>query len=158
MRGADDGGAGGAGDLGQERAERKRVGAVEPGRWLVGDDHTGLHGDRAGEGGPLALTRGELADRAIGELPDLLNPGDVLVLNDTRVIPSRLHGLRVRDENAARIEIMLHKRDSADRWRAFARPAKKLVVGDRIRFGDAAESTACELVRLDAEVVEKGEG
>ena len=53
---------------------------------------------------------------------------------------------------------MLHKREGADRWRAFARPAKKLAVGDRIRFGEAAESTACELVRLDAEVEEKGEG
>ena len=60
------------------------------------------------------------------DLPDLLAPGDVLVLNDTKVIPSRLHGLRVRDETAARVEIMLHKREGADRWRAFARPAKKL--------------------------------
>jgi S-adenosylmethionine:tRNA ribosyltransferase-isomerase len=64
----------------------------------------------------------------------------------------------VRDETAARVEIMLHKREGTDRWRAFARPAKKLNVGDRIRFGEASESTACELVRLDAEVEEKGEG
>lgn len=97
-------------------------------------------------------------DRHVRELPDLLQPGDVLVLNDTKVIPSRLYGLRVREETAARVEIMLHKREGADRWRAFARPAKKLNVGDRIRFGEAAESTVCELVRLDAEVVEKGEG
>jgi S-adenosylmethionine:tRNA ribosyltransferase-isomerase len=82
----------------------------------------------------------------------------VLVLNDTRVIPSRLYGVRVREENAARVEIMLHKREGADTWRAFARPAKKLNVGDRIRFGEASESTACELVRLDAEVEAKGEG
>ena len=99
-----------------------------------------------------------LEDRSVRDLPDLLQPGDVLVLNDTKVIPSRLYGLRVREETAARVEIMLHKRESADRWRAFARPAKKLHVGDRIRFGEAAESTACELVRLDAEVEEKGEG
>jgi S-adenosylmethionine:tRNA ribosyltransferase-isomerase len=99
-----------------------------------------------------------LEDRIVRDLPDLLQPGDVLVLNDTKVIPSRLYGLRVRDESAARVEIMLHKREGADRWRAFARPAKKLNVGDRIRFGEAAESTACELVRLDAEVEEKGEG
>ena len=97
-------------------------------------------------------------DRIIRDLPDLLEPGDVLVLNDTKVIPSRLYGVRVREDTAARVEIMLHKREGADRWRAFARPAKKLNVGDRIRFGEAAESTACELVRLDAEVEEKGEG
>ncbi len=97
-------------------------------------------------------------DRIVRDLPDLLEPGDVLVLNDTKVIPSRLYGVRVREDTAARVEIMLHKREGADRWRAFARPAKKLNVGDRIRFGEAAESTACELVRLDAEVEEKGEG
>ena len=97
-------------------------------------------------------------DRIVRDLPDLLRPGDVLVLNDTRVIPSRLYGLRVRADTAARVEIMLHKREGADRWRAFARPAKKLNVGDRIRFGEEAESTVCELVRLDAEVEDKGEG
>lgn len=97
-------------------------------------------------------------DRTIRDLPDLLMPGDVLVLNDTKVIPSRLYGLRVREETAARVEIMLHKRESVDRWRAFARPAKKLQVGDRIRFGDDSESSVCELVHLDAEVEEKGEG
>jgi S-adenosylmethionine:tRNA ribosyltransferase-isomerase len=99
-----------------------------------------------------------LEDRIVRDLPDLLQPGDVLVLNDTKVIPSRLYGLRVREETAARVEIMLHKREGADRWRAFARPAKKLNLGDRIRFGEDSESTACELVRLDAEVEEKGEG
>ncbi|MGO4704219.1 tRNA preQ1(34) S-adenosylmethionine ribosyltransferase-isomerase QueA [Microvirga sp. 2MCAF38] len=97
-------------------------------------------------------------DRIVRDLPDLLQPGDVLVLNDTKVIPSRLHGLRVREETAARVEIMLHKREGADLWRTFARPAKKLHVGDRIRFGEHAESTSCELTRLDAEVIAKGEG
>ncbi|WP_112664194.1 tRNA preQ1(34) S-adenosylmethionine ribosyltransferase-isomerase QueA [Microvirga flavescens] len=97
-------------------------------------------------------------DRIVRELPDLLQPGDVLVLNDTKVIPSRLYGLRVREETAARVEIMLHKREGADLWRAFARPAKKLNVGDRIRFGEHAEGTVCELTHLDAEVIAKGEG
>jgi S-adenosylmethionine:tRNA ribosyltransferase-isomerase len=99
-----------------------------------------------------------LEDRIVRDLPDLLSPGDVLVLNDTKVIPSRLYGIRVRGESAARVEIMLHKREGADRWLAFARPAKKLQIGERIRFGEEAESTACELVRLDAEVQAKGEG
>jgi S-adenosylmethionine:tRNA ribosyltransferase-isomerase len=98
------------------------------------------------------------ADRVVRDLPELLAPGDVLVLNDTKVIPSRLYGLRLREETAARVEIMLHKREGADRWRAFARPAKKLQPGDLIRFGEASDSMVCELVRLDAEVEEKGEG
>jgi len=98
-----------------------------------------------------------LEDRSVRDLPDLLRAGDVLVFNDTKVIPARLHGLRARGESTARVEVLLHKRVGAERWRAFARPAKRLGVGDRIRFGEPAESAACELVRLDAEVEEKGE-
>ena len=97
-------------------------------------------------------------DRAVRDLPDLLRPGDVLVLNDTRVIPARLWGLRTRGKAAARVEILLHKREGAERWRAFARPAKRLAVGDRIRFGEDSESTACLLASLDAEVEARGEG
>jgi S-adenosylmethionine:tRNA ribosyltransferase-isomerase len=100
----------------------------------------------------------ELDDRTVRDLPDLLRPGDVLVLNDTKVIPSRLYGLRARGEAVARVEIMLHKREGAERWRAFARPAKKLAAGDRIRFGEDSESMACLLASLDAEVEAKGEG
>jgi S-adenosylmethionine:tRNA ribosyltransferase-isomerase len=97
-------------------------------------------------------------DRVVRDLPGLLRPGDALVLNDTRVIPARLVGLRARGEATARVEIMLHKREGADRWRAFARPAKRLSPGDRIRFGEDSESMACLLASLDAEVEEKGEG
>jgi S-adenosylmethionine:tRNA ribosyltransferase-isomerase len=99
-----------------------------------------------------------LEDRVVRDLPELLRAGDVLVLNDTKVIPARLHGLRARGEATARVEVLLHRREGAERWRAFARPAKRLVVGDRIRFGEPSESAACELVRLDADVEEKGEG
>ena len=48
-----------------------------------------------------------LEDRSVHDLPDLLQPGDVLVLNDTKVIPSRLYGLRMREDTAARVEIDL---------------------------------------------------
>ena len=99
-----------------------------------------------------------LEDRLVRDLPTLLRPGDALVHNDTKVVPSRLFGLRFRGEAAARVEIMLHKREGADRWRAFARPAKKLAPGDRILFGEASESMACLLSHLDAEVEAKGEG
>jgi S-adenosylmethionine:tRNA ribosyltransferase-isomerase len=97
-------------------------------------------------------------DRGIRDLVSLLQPGDALVLNDTRVIPSRLHGRRRRGDSVARIEIMLHKRESADRWRAFARPAKKLALGETIIFGDDSEGTVCELGRVQAEVLAKEEG
>jgi S-adenosylmethionine:tRNA ribosyltransferase-isomerase len=100
----------------------------------------------------------EPQDRTVRDLPDLLRAGDVLVLNDTKVIPARLFGLRTRGEASARVEILLHKREGAERWRAFARPAKRLAVGDRIRFGEDTESMACLLASLDAEVEAKGEG
>jgi len=106
---------------------------------------------RPGEPAPLE-------DRAIRDLVTLLRPGDALVLNDTRVIPSRLHGRRRRGDSVARVEIMLHKREAGDRWLAFARPAKKLALGETITFGDASEGIACERGRLQAEVVAKGEG
>jgi S-adenosylmethionine:tRNA ribosyltransferase-isomerase len=101
---------------------------------------------------------GAIEDRSVRDLPDLLRPGDALVLNDTKVIRARLFGLRTRGEATARIEIMLHTREGADRWRAFARPAKRLEPGDRIRFGEDSESMACLLASLDAEVEAKGEG
>lgn len=97
-------------------------------------------------------------DRIVRDLPDLLQPGDVLVANDTRVIPARLYGVRVRGENAARIEVMLHQRVSGDSWHAFLRPAKKVEIGERVRFGEPSESSACLLSSFDAECVEKGEG
>ena len=97
-----------------------------------------------------------LEDRVIRDLPSLLAPGDALVVNDTRVIPARLSGTRTRGEARAHIDATLHKREGADLWRAFVRPAKKLLAGERIRFGHPAD-TACHLATLDAEVVEKGE-
>ncbi len=106
----------------------------------------------------LCIPRGtDMSDRNISDLPDLLRSGDVLVVNDTRVLPARLNGVRVRGEAVARIDATLHKREAPDRWRAFVRPAKKLKVGERVRFGDTSESSACLLASLDAEVLEKGE-
>ncbi|MFY8151303.1 MAG: tRNA preQ1(34) S-adenosylmethionine ribosyltransferase-isomerase QueA, partial [Hyphomicrobiales bacterium] len=97
-------------------------------------------------------------DRGIRDLVAVLQPGDALVLNDTRVIPSRLYGRRRRGDASARIEIMLHKREGADRWLAFARPAKKLALGETVTFGDESESIACERGRLQAEIVAKADG
>jgi S-adenosylmethionine:tRNA ribosyltransferase-isomerase len=101
---------------------------------------------------------GPFLDKGVRDIPSFLRPGDILVVNDTKVIPARLDGIRVRGDAVARIEATLHKRESEDRWRAFIRPAKKVNIGERIRFGDESESTACFLGALDAEVIEKGEG
>jgi len=77
-----------------------------------------------------------LKDRHVRDLPSLLAPGDCLVVNDTKVIPARLVGRR----GDARIEITLHQNDGDGRWRAFARPAKRLRPGDVIRFADDFEA------------------
>lgn len=97
----------------------------------------------------------EFADLKVGDLPSLLEPGDVLVLNDTRVIPAQLKGRRVRGEAVAHVDATLHMRTAPDRWLAFMRPGKRVAVGDRIQFGHSAE--ACMLGQLDATVIEKGE-
>src|SRR4029077_14504868 len=97
----------------------------------------------------------EFRDRHVADLPDQLRAGDVIVLNDTRVIPARLLGMRVRGERTARVEILLHKRLAPDRWRAFARPAKRLSPGDRIVFGKTSGGIVCELQHLMATVESK---
>jgi S-adenosylmethionine:tRNA ribosyltransferase-isomerase len=76
-------------------------------------------------------------DRIVRELPDLLAPGDLLVVNDTRVIPARLFGRR----GAASVEATLHKREAAGVWAAFARGAKRLKDNDTIVFGDGLAAT-----------------
>ena len=77
-----------------------------------------------------------LADRRIADLPELLRPGDLMVVNDTRVIPARLYGQR----GAARVEALLHKRLDGKRWLAFARPGRRLREGDRIAFPGGLEA------------------
>jgi len=98
-----------------------------------------------------------LEDLHVRDLPELLQAGDALVFNDTKVIPARLDGLRVRDETTVRVEATLHKRLAPDRWTAFMRPGKRLQPGDRVSFGAESE-TACALDRLDATIEAKGEG
>ena len=92
--------------------------------------------------------QGLLRDQGVSDLPDHLREGDVLVFNNTRVIPARLFGTRTRGEAKAKIEALLHKRESGDTWRAFVRPAKKLKLGERVDFASG----------LSAKVEERGEG
>ena len=79
-----------------------------------------------------------LTDHGVGDLPDLLRSGDVLVFNDTRVIPAQLEGRR----GDARIGATLHKREGPRRWRAFIRNAKRLHEGDVIEWGEGASALA----------------
>ncbi|MBZ9882609.1 tRNA preQ1(34) S-adenosylmethionine ribosyltransferase-isomerase QueA [Mesorhizobium sp. CA10] len=95
-------------------------------------------------------------DRTVRDLSALLKAGDVLVFNDTKVIPAQLKGIRLRGEAAAQVEATLHMRTGPDRWLAFMRPGKRIAAGDRIQFGH--DGNSCFLGRLDATVLEKGEG
>jgi S-adenosylmethionine:tRNA ribosyltransferase-isomerase len=95
----------------------------------------------------LLVVRPErLEDHGVAELPDLLDPGDVLVVNDTRVIPARLHGRR----GDARIEIMLNRSEGPGLWHALVRNARRLRPGDEVRIEGAEDCIA--------RVVERQEG
>nr|WP_111298614.1 tRNA preQ1(34) S-adenosylmethionine ribosyltransferase-isomerase QueA [Paracoccus saliphilus] len=99
----------------------------------------------------LLAQDGAILDRHVGDLPQILRPGDVLVLNDTKVIPARLTGTRRRDTAQgpveARIEVTLLE-PAADGWQALAKPLRKLRAGEVICFGPG----------LSAQVAEIGEG
>jgi S-adenosylmethionine:tRNA ribosyltransferase-isomerase len=97
----------------------------------------------------------ECEDRAVRDLADLLAPGDQLVVNDTKVIPAALHGRRIGQATEPKIEANLVRRLDGSRWRALVKPAKKLAVGDVVRFGE--EGKVCFLGQLDATVEAKGE-
>jgi S-adenosylmethionine:tRNA ribosyltransferase-isomerase len=101
---------------------------------------------------------GRFEDRLIRDVPELLRPQDALIVNETRVVPARLQGIRVRGDSVAQIEVTLHARENDNTWRAFARPAKRVQVGERIRFGETSESMACLLAALDATVIAKDDG
>ena len=85
----------------------------------------------------LLLIGDTVEDRIVRDLPDLLMPGDLLVVNDTRVIPARLFGKR----GIASVEATLHKREAAGVWAAFARGAKRLKDGDTIIFSNDFAAT-----------------
>ncbi|WP_137133987.1 tRNA preQ1(34) S-adenosylmethionine ribosyltransferase-isomerase QueA [Rhizobium sp. FKY42] len=107
----------------------------------------------------LVQPQGEtvLSDQIVRDLPRFLKPGDALVFNDTKVIPAQLEGVRTR-EGAPDIAVSatLHMRTEPDVWKAFAKPGKRLKIGDRIHFGHSAET--CAVGSLDATLEEKGDG
>jgi S-adenosylmethionine:tRNA ribosyltransferase-isomerase len=98
---------------------------------------------------------GVLRDRVVADLPQWLEPGDQLVVNDTRVISAQLKGRRIGRNTEPKIEATLIKRLDGSRWQALVKPAKKLAPGDVVRFGN--EGRVCLLGHLDAEVEHKGD-
>ena len=88
----------------------------------------------------LVVEGSGMRDRTVSELPGELRAGDLLVFNDTRVIPAQLEGTR----GDAKIGATLHKREGPRRWRAFIRNAKRLRDGDTIDFGHGVGATASD--------------
>ena len=96
----------------------------------------------------LEVGPGAPVDRIVRDLPGLLRAGDLLVFNDTRVIPARLHGIRPGDgadgpeaRRDVSFEALLVRRLGHGAWRAFCRPGKRLKQGDTLRFGDDLTAT-----------------
>ena len=104
-------------------------------------DRIALRPARPRDSARLLLVEGdEISDRTVLELPQVLRPGDVLLFNDTRVIPAQLEGRR----GEARIGVTLHKRAGPKSWWAFVRNAKRLHIGDRIDFEAGVTAIAAE--------------
>jgi S-adenosylmethionine:tRNA ribosyltransferase-isomerase len=98
---------------------------------------------------------GVLRDRLVADLPSWLESGDLLVVNDTKVISAQLRGRRIGRDTEPKIDATLIKRLDGSRWQALVKPAKKLAQGDVVRFGN--EGKVCLLGHLDAEVEHKGD-
>jgi S-adenosylmethionine:tRNA ribosyltransferase-isomerase len=96
-----------------------------------------------------------LRDQTVADLPQFLQPGDQLVVNDTKVIGAQLTGRRIGRDTEPKIDATLIKRLDGSRWQALVKPAKKLAAGDVVRFGN--EGKVCLLGHLDAQVEHKGE-
>ena len=77
---------------------------------------------------------GEMQDKHFHSIIDMLEPGDALVMNDTRVLPARLYGQK--EETGGHVELLLLKNTAGDEWEVLAKPAKRLKVGTRVSFGD----------------------
>jgi S-adenosylmethionine:tRNA ribosyltransferase-isomerase len=84
---------------------------------------------------------GELEHRKFKDIYEYINPGDCLVLNDTRVLPARLHG--EKEDTGAHIEVLLLKQQEADKWETLVKPAKRVKEGTIITFGDGKLKAVC---------------
>jgi S-adenosylmethionine:tRNA ribosyltransferase-isomerase len=113
--------------------------------------------ERRGQSRMLVMDRatGVFRDSEFSELPSLLRAGDLIVLNDTRVIPARLSARRTlrreKEKPTGRIEVMLTQQESSGEWHALVRPGRKVAIGERLVFPAPDGSTA-----LEAEVLDRG--
>src|SRR3954469_3878448 len=104
-------------------------------------DRIALRPARPRDSARLLLVEGsKISDRQVLDLPDLLRPGDVLVFNDTKVIPAQLEGRRGK----ASIGATLHKREGPRDWQAFLRNAKRARIGDAIDFGEGVSVSVAD--------------
>ncbi len=104
-------------------------------------DRIALRPARPRDSARLLMVQGaELNDRSVLDLPKLLQPGDVLVFNDTKVIPAQLEGTR----GEARIGATLHKRQGLREWQAFLRNSRRVKAGDRIDFGEGVAASVAD--------------
>jgi S-adenosylmethionine:tRNA ribosyltransferase-isomerase len=97
---------------------------------------------------------GSLRDSSFADFPSLLQPGDLLVLNDSRVIPARLYAhrtvVREREKPTGQVEVMLTEPVGENLWRALVHPGKKVRVGERLEFPSSSG-----FIELEAEVLER---
>ena len=116
------------------------------------EDRIALHPAEPRDAARMLVVGGDgaFSDRHVRDLLDLLREGDVLVVNDTRVIPAELTGIRHRGDSARKVSFNLHRRLDGSHWLAFARPAKLLGVGDRLELGHAQRT-------LEATVAARGD-
>lgn len=89
----------------------------------------------------LDKVSGEIEDRHFTDILSYLNEGDALVLNDTRVLPARLHG--IKEETGAHIEVLLLKQKAGNTWETLVKPAKRIRQGATITFGNGALTATC---------------
>ncbi|NEY88938.1 tRNA preQ1(34) S-adenosylmethionine ribosyltransferase-isomerase QueA [Tabrizicola oligotrophica] len=100
----------------------------------------------------LLLAEGDrISDRRVSDLAQIFQPGDLLVLNNTRVIPARLFGQRQRGEAVAKVEVTLLE-PTAQGWRALAKPLRKLQAGEEIVFSDALSARVVAKSETDLEL------
>jgi S-adenosylmethionine:tRNA ribosyltransferase-isomerase len=109
-------------------------------------DRIAQHPAKPRDSARLLVVGTETQDRLVRDLPEILQPGDLLVVNDTKVIPAQLTGRK----GEAKVEVTLIRRDADDAraWEAFAKPGKKLKVGDVVAFGEDLAATV--LAKLES--------
>src|SRR4029079_8508583 len=125
----------------QRRAGDRRLMRVDQFDFELPHDRIALRPARPRDSARLLLVEGDrISDKSVLDLSGLLHRGDVLVFNDTRVIPAQLEGKR----GDASIGATLHKREGPRDWVTFVRNAKRVKIGDRIDFGSDVAASAVE--------------